>query len=73
LFASLLSLASQPFAPFPSQLSKPTEHVLTAQLPDMQVAVAFARLQAVPHLLQFFVSVFRFTSQPSLGLLLQSP
>jgi hypothetical protein len=64
---------SQPLPLFLSQLPKPVSHDAIWQLPVEQVAVAFVRLQLVPHAPQL-VSVSSGDSQPSLcGSLLQSP
>jgi hypothetical protein len=46
---SVCRLTSHPFAPMPSQLSKPALHVAIAQLLDVHDDVAFARLHARPH------------------------
>jgi hypothetical protein len=72
LFASVWVFVSQPFEAWPSQLEKPALHALITQLPVAQVAVALARLQAVPHEPQL-VSVVRLVSQPLVALLSQLP
>ena len=48
-WVSVVSGASQPLASMPSQLPTPALQALIAQLPEPQVAVAPARVQAVPH------------------------
>src|SRR4051794_5611030 len=49
LLLSLLRLVSQPLPTLPSQLPKPALHDDTAHALAMQVGVALARLQALPH------------------------
>jgi hypothetical protein len=61
---------SQPFAALPSQLPKPVLQLPMAQLPVLQVAVALARLQPVPHVPQSVVVVVG-VSQPLAKLLSQ--
>ena len=63
---------SQPLGSLPSQLPEPELQELIAQLPVEQVAVALARLHAVPQAPQLVV-VFREVSQPLLALLSQLP
>jgi hypothetical protein len=60
----LVTFVSQPFAGSPSQLPKPAAQAATAQAPWVQVAVALARAQAVPHAPQRETVVSRFTSHP---------
>jgi hypothetical protein len=63
---------SQPLASFPSQLSHRESQEPILQLPPLQVAVAWTRVQGVLQLPQS-VSVSREVSQPSVSLVLQSP
>ena len=60
---SVVSAVSQPFVAFASQLPKPASHDEMAQVPVPQVAVAFAREQAIPQLAQF-AKVVSAVSQP---------
>jgi len=61
--AAVVSGASQPFAAARSQLPKPELHERSAQEPEAQLAVAFARVHATPHAPQL-ASVEREVSQP---------
>jgi len=63
-FESLFRLVSQPLAGFPSQSAKPVAHVAMAQLPDLQLAVALARLQWALHPPQLFTSLVVSTHVP---------
>ncbi len=69
---SVLSGVSQPFASLPSQLPKPGLHDAIAQVPPEHVAVAFARVQVVPHAPQL-VRVSSARSQPFAPLPSQLP
>lgn len=71
-WALVFKLVSQPLAAAPSQLPKPVLQLATAQLPELQLAVALASEQALPHPPQCVV-VFSFCSQPSAAELLQLP
>lgn len=64
--------ASQPVDASPSQSAYPVLQLAIVHCPETQASVAFARLQTAPQLPQLFTFVFRFTSQPSTGLPLQS-
>jgi hypothetical protein len=68
----VVRLVSQPLVEMPSQFPQPELHALIWHDPVAQVAVAFVRLQAVPHEPQF-VSVVRLASQPLFLLPSQSP
>lgn len=70
--ARVVSVCSQPFVPFPSQLPQPELQLWMAQEPVLQVALAFAREQLVPHAPQW-VSVVRVCSQPLVVFPSQSP
>jgi hypothetical protein len=61
---------SQPLTVLPSQFPKPELHALSAQVPPLHVAVAFARLQATPQPPQS-VRVLTLRSHPLFGLLSQ--
>ncbi len=63
---------SQPLASEPSQSPQPPLHEAITQLPVAQLAVACARLQAVPQEPQL-ASVVRLVSQPFPTLLSQLP
>jgi hypothetical protein len=71
LAASVVVAVSQPSATSPSQLEKPVAQ-LSTQAPAWHDEVAFLVLHTVPHMPQFFASVWRFVSHPSAGVLLQS-
>jgi hypothetical protein len=62
-FVSVVSEASQPLASIPSQLPYSGLHEAIWQVSVAHVAVAFARVQVVPHVPQL-VSVFKGVSQP---------
>lgn len=62
-FASVFSGASQPFAPFPSQLSQPVSQLVIVHIPVLQLSVALSLVHGVPQPPQF-VSVFVGVSQP---------
>jgi hypothetical protein len=64
---------SQPFGSIPSQFPKPALQVITPHAPSRHTAVALARAQPRPHIPQCGSVVRRSTSQPSMGLALQSP
>ena len=64
---------SQPLAGFVSQSAKPALQLATAQRPVAHAAVAFGRLQAVPHVPQFVAELVTSTSQPLAALMSQSP
>jgi len=70
--ASEVSAVSQPFSAFMSQLPNPVLHAPSTQLPVAQLAVAFARAQATPHVPQFAV-VVRGASQPFAAFMSQLP
>ncbi len=65
-------LVSQPLASEPSQSPQPPLHESIRQLPVAQLAVACARLQAVPQEPQL-LSVVKLASQPFPTLLSQFP
>ena len=62
--ALVVVFVSQPLDRVPSQFPCPPLHTIP-HAPATQVAVPFVLLHTVPQPLQFAVSVFRFTSQPS--------
>lgn len=66
LFASVLTLVSQPFRRFASQLRKPVAQT-GAHAPATHEVVPFAFVHFVPQVLQLFTSVCVFASQPFLG------
>jgi hypothetical protein len=70
-FVSVVSGASQPLASMLSQLPKPGLHVLIMQVAVEHVAIAFARLHAVPQAPQL-AREFNCVSQPLSALLSQS-
>jgi hypothetical protein len=70
--ASDSKFTSQPFEATPSQLANPVAQLAMAHCPETHASVAFARLQTAPQLPQLFTSRFKLTSQPSIGLPLQS-
>jgi len=61
--ATLVRLTSQPLPALLSQLPKPALHVML-QVPELQFAVPFVVLQALPHPPQLAVFVFTLVSQP---------
>jgi len=72
LFGSVSTSISQPSAGSPSQSAKPGLHETIVQLPAVQATVSLELGHRSPHPPQLPVSVLPFTSQPSLGSLLQS-
>jgi hypothetical protein len=64
---------SHPFAGSRSQSAKPAVQAPSVQTPATHDSAAFARLQSAPQAPQFGRLVFRFVSQPSPGIPLQSP
>lgn len=70
-FARLVSVASQPSAVLPLQFAKPMLQLPIVQMPEPQLAPAFAKLHVMPQPPQF-ASVRRSTSQPFAGLRSQS-
>jgi hypothetical protein len=64
LFASLVVSTSQPVAGSLSQSAKPEAHDEIAQFDALQVAVAWARVQALPQLPQWLTSLVVLISQP---------
>jgi hypothetical protein len=64
LFESLVVLTSQPFAGLPSQFAKPGKQAPRAQVPEAQVAAAFAKEQDTPQAPQWIGLLPRLTSQP---------
>ena len=63
---------SHPVAALPSQSAYPVLQLAMVHCPETHASVALARLQTAPQDPQLFTSMFRFTSQPSIGLPLQS-
>ena len=61
--ATVVRLTSQPLPALLSQLPKPLLHVML-HVPELQLAVPFVVLQALPHPPQLAMSVFRLVSQP---------
>ncbi len=73
LALSALVFTSHPLAAMPSQSAKPVAHVPSAQVPAVQVAVAFANTHRLPQPPQLFRSVPRtLVSQPVLAIASQS-
>ena len=68
---SVLSGVSQPFAGFPSQLPEPLVHVPSVQVPEAQLAPAFAKSHVMPQPPQS-VSVRVLRSQPLVSFRSQS-
>jgi len=73
LLALVLVLTSHPLAGSWSQSAKPVSQAATVQALLLHPAVALARVQTFPQAPQFAGLVLVFTSQPSVGSLLQSP
>jgi hypothetical protein len=73
LFKSEAIFTSHPSETFPLQFAKPGLQVPIAQSPFIQTATAFGNTQLILQLPQAKGEVSRFTSQPSIILLLQSP
>lgn len=73
LAGSVRTSTSQPLPDIVSQSRRPTRHV-KPHVPAVHVTVAPVAIgQAIPHMPQFERSVARATSQPSIGIVLQSP
>jgi hypothetical protein len=72
LAASRVMSSSQPSEGSPPQLPQPTSHVAIAQAPFAHLAVPFSTEHALRHRPQLATSLVTSTSQPSLGLPLQS-
>jgi hypothetical protein len=64
LFGLVFRLASQPLLLEASQLAYGAAHVPIVHWPALQVAAAFAKLQTLPQMPQFFSSVWVFASHP---------
>src|SRR5207253_1026084 len=62
---SLAMLTSQPSFGSPLQSANPASHATTLQTPPPHAGVAWGSMQALPHIPQFFTSVLRLISQPS--------
>ncbi len=69
---SVLSAVSQPFAALASQLPQSELHAPSVQVPVAQLAIAFAREHAVPHVAQF-ASVVSDVSHPLASVASQLP
>jgi hypothetical protein len=70
---SVAVCTSQPLTGSWSQSAKPAAQDATAQLPPVQVALAWGSTQARPQAPQWSSLVRRLVSQPSLAVPLQSP
>jgi len=73
LVLSVAVCTSQPLVGSRSQSAKPEAQAATAQLPPVQVALAWGSTQARPQAPQLSSLVRRLVSQPSLAVPLQSP